>query len=181
MRNRMTTPIVAAVTAGIALAGLTGCSADSVKQATDLGSSVASDVSDGVRNIDGSAIEQGMANVAGGIDGALDTALKGANVTSDGKVPDGFPASAVPLVDGTVLGGGTGPNGSGWVVQVETPSVDDFGTAAQQLTDAGFTESAKRADSSSAFGIFRSDDHRLVLTFSKSDGGATATYIVTPR
>jgi hypothetical protein len=113
MRNRMTTPIVAAVAAGIALAGLTGCSADSVKQATDLGSSVASDVSDGVRNIDGSAIEQGMANVAGGIDGALDTALKGANVTSDGKVPDGFPASAVPLVDGTVLGGGMGPNGSG--------------------------------------------------------------------
>ncbi|KQS08851.1 hypothetical protein ASG04_07960 [Curtobacterium sp. Leaf183] len=181
MRSSLRTPLVAAVAAGIALAGLTGCSSESVKQATDLGSSVASSVSDGVRNIDGKAIEQGMANVAGGIDGALDTALKGADVTSDGQVPDGFPTAAVPLVDGTVKGGGTGPNDSGWVVQVQASSVDDFAAAAQQLTDAGFTESAKRADSSSAFGIFRSDDHRVVLTFSKGDGGATATYIVTPR
>lgn len=181
MRHPIRTSLTAAVAAGVALAGLSGCSTETLTQATDLGSSVASSVSESVQGIDGAAIQQGMAKVAGGIDGALDTALKGANVTSDGKVPDGFPASAVPLVDGTVLGGGTGPNGSGWVVQVETPSVDDFGAAAQQLTDAGFTESAKRADSSSAFGIFRSDDHRLVLTFSKSDGGATATYIVTPR
>ncbi|OIH98140.1 hypothetical protein [Curtobacterium sp. MCBA15_001] len=181
MRSSIRTPLVAAVAAGIALAGLTGCSSESVKQATDLGSSVASSVSEGVQHIDGKAIEQGMANVAGGIDGALDTALKGADVTSDGKVPDGFPTTAVPLVDGTVLGGGTGPNGSGWVVQVRASSVDDFAGAAQQLTDAGFTESAKRADASSAFGIFRSDDHRVVLTFSKGDGGATATYIVTPR
>ncbi|WIB36709.1 hypothetical protein [Curtobacterium sp. MCJR17_043] len=57
----------------------------------------------------------------------------------------------------------------------------DFSTAAQQLADAGFTESAERADSSSAFGLFRSDDHRVVLTFSAADGGATATYIVTSR
>ncbi|ROS74947.1 hypothetical protein EDF24_2386 [Curtobacterium sp. PhB130] len=181
MRNALRSPLIAAVAAGIALAGLTGCSSDAVKQATDLGSSVASDVSESVKGIDGSAISEGMSSIAGGIDGALDTALKGTNVTSDGKVPDGFPTSAVPLVDGTVLGGGSGPNGSGWVVQVQASSVDDFGTAAQQLTDAGFTESAKRADSSSAFGIFRSDDHRVVLTFSKSDAGATATYIVTPR
>ncbi|WP_144764488.1 hypothetical protein [Curtobacterium sp. 9128] len=181
MRNAIRTPLVAAVAAGIALAGLTGCSSETLKQATDLGSSVASDVGEQVKGIDGSAIEQGMANLAGGIDGALDTALKGAHVTSDGKLPDGFPTAAVPLVDGTVLGGGSGPNGSGWVVQVRASSVEDFPAAAQQLTDAGFTESAKRADASSAFGIFRSDDHRVVLTFAKSDGGATATYIVTPR
>jgi hypothetical protein len=82
-----------------------------------------------------------------------------------------------------VLGGGAGPNGSGWVAQVRAASVDDFRTAAQQLTDAGYTESAKRADSSSAFGMFRSDGYRVVLTFSdsKDSGGVTATYIVTPR
>ncbi|QSB24459.1 hypothetical protein [Curtobacterium sp. 24E2] len=175
------TPLIAAVAAGIALAGLTGCSSDSVKQATDLGSSVASTVADGVAGIDGKAIQDGMSSVAGGIDGALDTALKGANVTSDGKVPDGFPSSDVPLVDGTVLGGGAGPNGSGWVVQVRAGSVDDFASAAQQLADAGYTESAKRADSSSAFGMFRSDGYRVVLTFSDGDGGVTATYIVTAR
>ncbi|MGN6409644.1 MAG: hypothetical protein ACTHMH_14945 [Curtobacterium sp.] len=176
-----TRTLIAAVAAGIALAGLSGCSSDAVQQATDLGSSVASSVSEGVQGIDGKAIQDGMASVAGGIDGALDTALKGANVTSDGKVPDGFPTKDVPLVDGTVLGGGTGPNGSGWVVQVRAASVDDFQTAAQQLTDAGFTESAKRADSTSAFGMFRSDTHRVVLTFSDGSDGVTATYIVTSR
>ncbi|WP_175472468.1 hypothetical protein [Curtobacterium sp. MCBA15_009] len=178
------TPLIAAVAAGIALAGLTGCSSEAVRQATDLGSSVASDVAEGVRGIDGAAIQDGMSQVAGGIDGALDTALKGADVTSDGKVPDGFPSAGVPLVDGTVLGGGAGPNGSGWVVQVRAASVDDFTAAAQQLADAGFTESAKRADSSSAFGMFRSDGYRVVLTFSdagEGGAGAAATYIVTPR
>ncbi|MCA5922205.1 hypothetical protein [Curtobacterium oceanosedimentum] len=181
------TPLIAAVAAGIALAGLTGCSSEAVQQATDLGSSVASDVADGVAGIDGKAIQDGMSSVAGGIDGALDTALEGADVTSDGVVPEGFPSAAVPLVDGTVLGGGAGPNGSGWVVQVRAGSVDDFATAAQQLTDAGYTESAKRADGSSAFGMFRSDGYRVVLTFSENQdsgggsGSVTATYIVTPR
>ncbi|PZF56946.1 hypothetical protein DEJ23_08270 [Curtobacterium sp. MCSS17_008] len=178
---RTTRTLIAAVTAGIALAGLTGCSADAVRQATDLGSSVASDVSETVRGIDGEAIQDGMASVAGGIDGALDAALDGTGVTSDGRVPDGFPTSDVPLVDGTVLGGGAGPNGSGWVVQVRVASVDDFPAAAEQLAAAGYTESAKRADSSSAFGLFRSDAHRVVLTVSETKDGVTATYIVTPR
>ena len=178
---RSTRTLIAAVTAGIALAGLTGCSADAVRQATDLGSSVASNVSETVQGIDGKAVQDGMASVAGGIDGALDAALSGSGVTSDGKVPDGFPTADVPLVDGTVLGGGAGPNGSGWVVQVRAGSVDDFASAAQQLADAGYTESAKRADSSSAFGMFRSDGYRVVLTFSDGDDGVTATYIVTAR
>lgn len=176
-----TRTLIAAVAAGVALAGLSGCSTDAVRQASDLGSSVASSVAEGVRGIDGKAVQDGMASVAGGIDGALDTALKGADVTSDGKVPTGFPTKEVPLVDGTVLGGGAGPSGSGWVAQVRAGSVDDFATAAQQLTDAGFTESAKRADSSSAFGMFRSDAYRVVLTFSDGTDGVTATYIVTPR
>jgi hypothetical protein len=122
-----------------------------------------------------------MANVAGGIDGALDTALEGAKVTSDGELPDGFPTASVPLVDGTVLGGGAGPDGSGWVAQIRVHSVAEFDTAAAQLGTSGFTESAKRSDASSAFGLFRSDDHRVVLTFSKGDDGVTATYIVTNR
>ncbi|MEV7931619.1 hypothetical protein [Curtobacterium sp. NPDC089185] len=179
----MRTPrtLIAAVTAGIALAGLTGCSADAVRQATDLGSSVASNMSETVQGIDGKAVQDGMASVAGGIDGALDAALSGSGVTSDGKVPDGFPSADVPLVDGTVLGGGAGPDGTGWVVQVRVASVDEFGAADEQLAAAGYTESAKRADATSAFGLFRSDAYRVVLTVSDSEAGATATYIVTPR
>lgn len=178
---RTTRTLIAAVTAGIALAGLTGCSTDAVRQATDIGSSVASSVSETVGGIDGKAVQDGMASVAGGIDGALDAALDGSGVTSDGKVPEGFPTADVPLVDGTVLGGGAGPNGTGWVVQVRVSSVDAFGSAAEQLAAAGYTESAKRADASSAFGLFRSDTHRVVLTVSESKDGVTATYIVTPR
>jgi hypothetical protein len=181
MRSPLRTSLVAAVAAGIALAGLTGCSSDVVGQATDLGSSVASSVTEGVQGIDGSAIQDGMASVAGGIDGALDTALGSTGITSDGKVPDGFPTRDVPLVDGTVLGGGAGPNGSGWVVQVRADAVSDFRAAEQQLADAGYTESAERSDASSAFGLFRSDSHRVVLTFSDGSDGVTATYIVTPR
>lgn len=176
-----TRTLIAAVAAGIALAGLSGCSSDAVRQATDLGSSVASNVSGAVQGIDGKAIQDGMASVAGGIDGALDTALKGADVTSDGQLPDGFPTKDVPLVDGTVLGGGAGPDGSGWVAQVRAGSVADFTTAADRLTAAGYTESVKRVDSTSAFGLFRSDGYRVVLTLAKTDAGVTATYIVTPR
>ncbi|GGK98316.1 hypothetical protein GCM10009769_15700 [Curtobacterium luteum] len=181
---RMRTPtrtLIAAVAAGIALAGLSGCSSESVKQATDFGSSVASGVSETVKGIDGKAIQDGMASVAGGIDGALDTALKGAKVTSDGQLPDGFPTADVPLVDGTVLGGGAGPDGSGWVAQVRVGSVDGFQAAADALTGAGYTESVQRADSTSAFGLFRSDGYRVVLTVAKTDAGVAATYIVTPR
>ena len=178
---RSTRTLISAVTAGIALAGLTGCSADAVRQATDLGSSVASNVSETVQGIDGKAVQDGMASVAGGIDGALDSALAGSGVTSDGRVPDGFPTADVPLVDGTVLGGGAGPNGSGWVVQVRVAAVDDFLAATEQLAAAGYTASAERADASSAFGLFRSDTHSVVLTVSETTDGVTATYIVTPR
>lgn len=176
-----TRTLIAAVAAGIALAGLSGCSSESVSQATDFGSSVASNVSETVKGIDGKAIQDGMASVAGGIDGALDTALKGAKVTSDGQLPDGFPTKEVPLVDGTVLGGGSGPDGTGWVAQVRVGSVDEFEAASDALTRAGYTESVGRADLSSAFGLFRSDGHRVVLTFAKTDAGVTATYIVTSR
>jgi hypothetical protein len=176
-----TRTLIAAVAAGIALAGLSGCSSDAVQQATDLGSSVASSVAEGVQGIDGKAIQDGMASVAGGIDGALDTALKGANVTSDGKVPDGFPTKDVPLVDGTVLGGGAGPNGSGWVVQLRVDGLDAFSSAQSALANAGFASSTTRSDSSSAFGMYRSDDYRVILAVSKNSDGTTATYIVTPR
>jgi hypothetical protein len=172
---------LSAAAATLVAVALTGCSADTVKQATDLGSSVAGDVTAGVQDITGGAIPDGMSSLAGGIDGALDSALEGANVTSDGTTPDGFPAQAVPLADGTVLGGGAGPNGSGWVVQVRVGAVSEFSAAQQRLEGAGFTDGTVRTDTSSAFGLFRSTDYRVVLTFSETSDGVTATYIVTPR
>jgi hypothetical protein len=179
--TRSRSVLLTAAAAAALTIGLTGCSADTVKQATDLGSSVAGDVSSGLKDVTGGAIQDGMSSLAGGIDGAIDSALKGANVTSDGTTPDGFPSSAVPLADGTVLGGGAGPNGSGWVVQVRVGAVSDFSAAQQQLEAAGFTDGTVRTDTKSAFGLFRSDAYRVVLTFSENSDGVTATYIVTPR
>ncbi|KQO62882.1 hypothetical protein [Curtobacterium sp. Leaf261] len=173
--------LLTAAAAAVLTIGLTGCSSDTVKQATDLGSSVAGDVSSSVEGITGGAIQDGMSSIAGGIDGALDSALEGADITSDGTTPEGFPTAAVPLVDGTVLGGGAGPNGSGWVVQVRVGAVSDFAAAQQQLEDAGFTDNTVRTETKSAFGLFRSSDHRVVLTFAENKDGVTATYIVTPR
>jgi len=178
--NRTRPLAVTLAAAGLAL-GLVGCSSSTVQQATDLGSAVADGVSSGLHGITGGAVQRGMASLAGGIDGALDSALRGADVTTDGQVPTGFPTAAVPLVDGTVLGGGAGPNGSGWVVQLRAGSVDDFTAARQQLSAAGFDDGTTRVGSSSAFGLFRSDDYRVVLTFSERKDSVTATYIVTPR
>jgi hypothetical protein len=173
--------LVVAATAATVVAALSGCSAASLKQASDLGSSVASDVTAGVKDISGGAIQQGMKNVAGGIDGALSSALKGAKLSSDGTVPTGYPTSAVPLVDGTVLGGGAGPNGSGWVVQVRVGTLDQFADVQRQLTGAGFTNGTSRTDAGSAFGLFTSDSYRALVTFTKNSDGVTATYIVTPK
>jgi hypothetical protein len=180
LRSRTRILLVAATAATVA-AALSGCSSDTLKQATDLGSSVASDVTNGVKDISGGAIQEGMKNVAGGIDGALSSALKGANITSDGQVPSGYPSSAVPLADGTVLGGGAGPNGSGWVVQVRVDSLDRFADVQKQLTGAGFANGTSRTDASSAFGLFTSDSYRVLVTFTKNSDGVTATYIVTPK
>jgi hypothetical protein len=181
MRSQGSRLVIAATAASVVVGALAGCSAAQVKQATDLGSSVASSVSSGVKDISGGSIQQGMANVAGGIDGALNSALKGAKVTSDGTVANGYPSSAVPLVDGTVLGGGAGPNGIGWVVQVRVASLDTFGQAQQLLTAKGFANGTSHSDATSAFGLFTSDAYRVVLTMSKNGDGVTATYIVTKK
>ncbi|PZF57982.1 hypothetical protein DEI92_11995 [Curtobacterium sp. MCBD17_034] len=173
----------AAVLAVLAV-GLTGCAGitDHVSGVgTAVASSVASGVRSGLQGVTGGSIQRGMRQVAGGIDGALDAALRGAAVTTDGAVPAGFPTHAVPLVDGTVLGGGSGPAGSGWVVQVRVASVAEFTTAHARLTADGFADGAVRSDARSAFGLFRSDRYRVVLAFSTGHDGVTATYIVTPR
>jgi hypothetical protein len=181
MRSTLTRSLVALAATAAVVGTLAGCSAADVKQATDLGSSVAGQVSSGLKDVSGGAVQKGLANVAGGIDGAIQSALKGANVTSDGQLPSGYPTAAVPVVDGTVLGGGAGPNGSGWVVQVRVASLAEFATAQQQLAAKGFTNGTSRTDATSAFGLFTSTDYRVVLTFTKNGDGVTATYIVTKR
>ncbi len=162
------------------LGALSGC-AGAAKQASDLGSAVASNVANGVSSISGGAIQRGMASLAGGIDGALSNALQGAKILSNGMLPPGYPTSAVPLVDGEVLGGGSGPNQSGWVVQVRVASLNQFADATHLLGNAGFSTTVSHQDGVSAFGLFEATHYRAVVLFSKGSTGITATYIVTTK
>jgi hypothetical protein len=179
--NRPAFLIATTALSAASLVVLAGCSSAEVKQATGLASSAASSVAGSVHDITGGAIQKGMANVAGGIDGALESALHGTALGSSGTLPKGFPTAAVPVADGTVLGGGAAPNSLGWVAQIRVSSLSDFGSATTQLTHAGFTTGTTHSDASSAFGMFTSTHYRVILTMSKNSDGVTATYIVTKK
>jgi hypothetical protein len=173
--------LAAAVMSAAGLVVLAGCSSADVQQATSLASSAASSVAGSLHDVTGGAVEKGMSSVAGGIDGAIAAALQGADVTSSGTLPTGFPSAAVPVADGTVVGGGAGPNDLGWVAQIRVDSLAAFQPASARLAAAGFASGTTHSDASSAFGLFTSSRYRVILTMSKNSDGVTATYIVTKK
>lgn len=118
--------------------------------------------------------------VGGAVDRAIEEAVGGdVDISTDGRVPEGFPDS-VPLVDGEVIGGAAG-GGAGWTVVIRPDSVDRFDEAKTALEAAGFMATTSNADASSAFGSFTGADHNVQLTFSSdTDGVVTAVYVVTP-
>jgi hypothetical protein len=109
---------------------------------------------------------------------AISEALGGAGISSDGELPNGYPADAIPVV-GEVLGGGSAPDATGWVVRTALAG-DDFASAQAALEAAGFESSAVNADADSGFGTFALAPYNVVLTVATdSDGEMTATYVVT--
>jgi hypothetical protein len=122
-------------------------------------------------------VGQGTEQLQGGVEGLVEDALGGTAISSDGQLPDGFPADAVP-VTGTVLGGGSGPNGTGWAARTQLGSAAEFENARAALEAAGFTASAMNAES--GFGTFTSADYTVVLVVAGASSDVTATYIVTP-
>jgi hypothetical protein len=124
-------------------------------------------------------VGEGAEQLQGGVEGLIDDALGGAGITADGQLPNGFPSDAVPLT-GSVGGGGSGPNGAGWVVRTELESAADFADARTALEKVGYTASAVNVDQNSGFGTFTSADYTVVLTVETMSGQAIATYIVTP-
>ena len=134
-------------------------------------------------NVVGGLVDEGAKQlseqVQGGVEGLVEDALGGTALTSDGKLPDGFPADAVP-VTGTVEGGGSGPTGTGWVARTKLGSAAEFDTARAALEDAGYAASAVNSDANSGFGTFSSADYTVVLVIATESGDAHATYVVTP-
>jgi hypothetical protein len=112
-------------------------------------------------------------------DDAVRDALGGAGISRDGELPPGFPAE-VPVVDGEVLGGGSAPNGGGWVAQYALADIAQFEEAADRLEEAGYASSTRNADETSGFGTFSDDAYTIVLTAASEPGEPTLTYVVTP-
>jgi hypothetical protein len=163
-RTRLIRSASALLLAGGVVAGLTACGEGSM-----------------VDNIVGSAVDQGVESVRGTVEDAVGDVLGGASVSTDGTLPESFPAE-VPLLDGAVRGGGAGPEGTGWVAQLTVGSLDDFATAQAQLEGAGYAASGVNVDGDTALGTFTGDTWRVLLTLTTqaSDGAVVATYVVTP-
>ena len=132
-----------------------------------------------LEGIVGDGADQIAEQLEGGVGGIIEDAIGGTEISSDGQLPEGFPADAVPLT-GTVLGGGSGPNGMGWVARTQLRSAAEFEQARAALEDAGYTASAVNADANSGFGTFTSADYTVVLVVATESGQANATYVVTP-
>lgn len=137
-----------------------------------------------IDNIVEGLVQQGVDQLVGGIDeqirGLVDDVLGGVELTGDGQVPASFPAD-VPLT-GSVLGGGAGPDGSGWVVRTQLDGGLGFGEAAAALESAGFAPSGVSSDAASGYGAFTSAGYRVDLSVATDgEGVVTATYVVTPR
>lgn len=103
------------------------------------------------------------------------------DIATDGQLPAGYPADAVP-VTGDVQGGASagGAGGAGWTVLTTVTGTDSFAEAKAALEGAGFTTNAEDIDASSGYASFDSAEYDVNLTYSTVDGVVTATYIVTP-
>jgi hypothetical protein len=128
-----------------------------------------------VEGVVGSQVEQ----FSQGVQDQLRDALGGVDFTTDGTLPDGFPAE-VPLVSDDVLRGGTAADSAGWAAQVRVAGVSAFADAQTLLEGDGYTASGVSADADAGFGIFTSGQYRVVLTVAPNGGDVVATYIVTP-
>lgn len=134
-------------------------------------------------NIVEGLVDQGVEQITSGIDesvrGLVDDVLGGVELSTDGEPPASFP-SEIPLT-GEVLGGGAGPDGTGWVVRTRLDDPGAFDAAAAALEGAGFAASGVSSDADSGYGAFTSSAYRVDLSVATdAQGEVTATYVVTP-
>ncbi len=165
MSIRPRTRLAALALAGALAVGATGCSTGTP-----------------IDNIVEGLVQQGVDQIMGGIDeqirGLVDEVLAGVEITTDGTVPASFPTE-VPLT-GEVLGGGAGPEGSGWVVRTQLDGGLGFDDAAAALELAGFAASGVSSDADSGYGAYTGAAYRVDLSVATdADGVVTATYVVT--
>lgn len=127
------------------------------------------------------AAHESAEQVRHGIEDAVADTLGKVQVSTDGRVPDSFPAGAVPFAEGELLGGGAAPEDAGWVAQVAVADVAmGFDDARARLEDAGYAASEVASDERRGYGRFTSDAFTVVVTASADLGSPVVTYVVLP-
>lgn len=164
--RRMSRRLAAVALAGALALGASGCSTGTP-----------------LDNIVEGLVDQGVEQITSGIDesirGLVGDVLGGVELSTDGEVPSSFPTE-IPLT-GEVLGGGAGPDGSGWVVRTRLDGAGAFDAAAAALEGAGFAASGVSSDADSGYGAYTSGAYRVDLSVATdAQGEVTATYVVTP-
>ncbi|RIJ51120.1 hypothetical protein DZG00_10110 [Clavibacter lycopersici] len=136
-----------------------------------------SQVGDVVRD----AAQEGAKQVRHSVEDVVGDTLGKVQVSTDGHIPDSFPADAVPFPEGKLLGGGAAPDGAGWVAQVAVPEVEGgFADARTRLEAAGYASSEIASDAQSGYGRFTTDAYTVIVTVSADPGSPVATYVVLP-
>ncbi len=112
--------------------------------------------------------------------GNEDTSSDQATGTLTGDpLPDGFPRSDLPLIDGEVSNA-IEVAGEGYLLQItsEASAKDVFTQAAERLTGAGFSldESLELGESS---GAFLSEKYDVLVTAIDSEGSSLTSYTIT--
>ena len=100
------------------------------------------------------------------------------------SLPDGYPASEVPVIDGQILFGGSIGNDEGRVfnVTVKVGGADAIDQIKAQLEGAGFTSQGEFAGSTAEGGTYLGTTDKwgvLVVVATDNDNGFVANYTVT--
>ncbi|MCZ4497836.1 MAG: hypothetical protein JWQ74_389 [Marmoricola sp.] len=125
---------------------------------------------------DGSTVK-----VTGDGEGATIEGKDGTKITTGKGLPDGYPTSDVPVVDGKVVGAATNSGDIAYSVIVQTTgsTADVFAAATAKLTGAGMTNKGEPSDLGPAsFAQFTSDKYEVALTVANGNGNTIVTYAV---
>lgn len=133
------------------------------------------------------AVTPGLAGCFGNpIESIIEGATGGDVDLGGASIPDGFPTSEVPLVDGEVIYGGSIGNDEGkvWNVTIKVADLAAFDAIKAELEGAGFStqDGIGGATADGATGAFDNDKFGVLVVVSKDgDNGFVANYTVTTK
>lgn len=162
MTRRLGTRAAALAAAALLPLTLLGCGADGVAE----------------RVAEKAAERQGDGNVDVDIEGDdVTVTTDEGSITSSNQLPQGFPASDVPLIDGKITLG-MDAAGQGYTVVIQTDTTADNGLSriGNELTQAGFTE--RKESSIAGISVFESAQWTVAVSAADGPQGTLFSYLV---